>query len=237
MECLGKIADIFQDRINKRWVPEVRYNYREVCTVSSCIQKFKEKQLTYLPLFLALYITLTFPCAFDKVLNHDDIAFNEAAKTFNAQANCLYKKTGKESYRKARIDLMSEYDYTPNSFFVIKTFFLTLALIPALYPYCSGKNVIKFFNKVFDDKWSRQPVKLHWIFPSLCAIGGLYGITLMFGVAENAGTSMWGVSIMAGLYACISSCYNMTLMRFTPTQKIALEDVPQLLHNKNIIIL
>jgi len=231
MECLSKIVDIFQDALyTQRFWPNVKCNYYDICTIDTCIQKFKENQLKYLPLFLAMYIALTFPSAFDEVLNHDDVAFNQAAKVFNAEANSLYKKTGREYYRKARVDLIGEHDIIPNYFFIIKTGSFLLALVPIITAIQLNK-LIKKVEDVFNQK-----LQLEWLGYALSAGIVSYVLSQLSQLSQIVPGSLQGIGAMVGLYACISSCYNMARMRVTSTHKIALKDVPQVLQNKNIII-
>jgi hypothetical protein len=229
LQSLSNVVGVFQDVLLKEW--ETSYEFYELPTGNTIKKQFSREQLMLLPLFLALYINITFPAALDEVFDHKQVEFNELADRFNSEVACLRKKKGNQLLYVDYAKTWDPYKQIPNRFFVIKVW-SWLPVIPLVLD-CLVRCML--INKYEMQRLVYRLVTKKFLCITPPFLFGIY--KLMFSISSQFEKARpWGVGCMAGFYALMCCSYNMIRAMSWRQGTVPLNKIPALLKRTDIVI-
>ena len=229
LQSLSNVVDVFQDILLKE--SEASYEFYELPTGNTIKKQFSREQLMLLPLFLALYINVTFPEALDEVFDKKQVEFNELADRFNSEVTCLRKQKGNQFLYVDYAKTWDPYKQIPNRFFVIKVW-SWLPVIPLVLD-CLVRCML--IHKYEMKRLAYKLVTKKFLSITPPFLFGIY--KLMFFISSQFETARpWGVGCMAGFYALMCCSYNMAKAMSWRQGTVPLNKIPALLKRTDIVI-
>jgi hypothetical protein len=230
LKSLDSVVGMFQDVFSlKNW--DVSYEFYGLPTLNDIKKQFSREQLMLLPLFLALYINVTFPAALDEVFDQKQLEFNELADRFNSEVACLRKKKGNQLLYVDYAKTWDPYKQTPNRFFVIKIW-SWLPVIPLVLD-CLVRCML--INKYEMERLAYRLVTKKFLCITPPVLLGIY--KLMFSIGSQFEKARpWGVGCMAGFYALMCCGYNVFKAMSWRQGTVSLNNISALLKRTDIVI-